>query len=108
MHVNSADKTPSTVASKGSTRKKLRSLTRPDLQQSPLIWSLDMEEAAAQPPHMMLLDPYFVVYRGRRRKLISASRLQSPPPRAAMYRKMKQNRTAGSPWFRMGHAPCGA
>ena len=25
-----------------------------------------MEEAADQPPHMILLDPYFVVYRGRR------------------------------------------
>jgi len=30
-----------------------------------------MEEATEQPPHMILLDPYFVVYRGRRRKLIS-------------------------------------
>jgi hypothetical protein len=29
----------------------------------------------------------------------SASRLQSPPPRAAMYRKRKQNRTAAMPWF---------
>jgi hypothetical protein len=29
----------------------------------------------------------------------SASRLQSPPPRAAVYRKRKQNRTAGMPWF---------
>ncbi len=35
-----------------------------------------MEEANDQPPHMILLDPYFVVYRGRRRKLISGK----PPP----------------------------
>ena len=33
-----------------------------------------MEEAAEQPPHMILLDPYFVVYRGRRRRLISGLR----------------------------------
>ena len=35
-----------------------------------------MAEAADQPPHMILLDPYFVVYRKRRRKLISGK----PPP----------------------------
>ena len=35
-----------------------------------------MQEASEQPPHMILLDPYFVVYRGRRRKLISGK----PPP----------------------------
>lgn len=35
-----------------------------------------MEEASEQPPHMILLDPYFVVYTGRRRKLISGK----PPP----------------------------
>ena len=62
------------------------SLTRPGLQQrSPcpvchgtgnLCWDNEMEEAADQPPHMILLDPYFVVYRGRRRKLISGK----PPP----------------------------
>jgi len=33
-----------------------------------------MAEAAEQPPHMILLDPYFVVYRGRRRRLISGLR----------------------------------
>jgi len=32
-----------------------------------------MEEAGEQPPYMILLDPYFVVYRGRRRKLISGA-----------------------------------
>ncbi len=35
-----------------------------------------MEEASDQPPHVILIDPYFVVYRGRRRKLISGK----PPP----------------------------
>ena len=35
-----------------------------------------MEEAADQPPHVILVDPYFVVYRGRRHKLISGK----PPP----------------------------
>lgn len=35
-----------------------------------------MEEASDQPAHMILIDPYFVVYRGRRRKLISGK----PPP----------------------------
>jgi hypothetical protein len=30
-----------------------------------------MNEAAEQPPHMILLIPRFVVYRGRRRKRIS-------------------------------------
>lgn len=29
-----------------------------------------MQEAEEQPPHMILLDPHFVVYQGRRRKLI--------------------------------------
>jgi len=38
----------------------------------------------------------------------SVSKLQPPPPAAAMYRKMKQNRTAGSPWFKIGQAPFGA
>ena len=41
-----------------------------------LLWNNEMEEATDQPPHMILLDPYFVVYRGRRRKLISGK----PPP----------------------------
>ena len=35
-----------------------------------------MEEATDQPPHVILVDPYFVVYTGRRRKLISGE----PPP----------------------------
>src|SRR5436305_11726144 len=43
-----------------------------------------------------------------RLRRISASRLQSPPPCAAMYRKMKQNRTQGTPWFWIGEPPFGA
>jgi len=35
-----------------------------------------MEEANDQPPHLILIDPFFVVYSGRRRKLISGK----PPP----------------------------
>ena len=35
-----------------------------------------MEEASDQPPSVILIDPYFVVYTGRRRKLISGK----PPP----------------------------
>src|SRR6185369_18100832 len=38
-----------------------------------------------------------------RQRLITASRLNSPPPCAAMKRKMKQRRTAGTPWFWTGH-----
>mgnify|MGYP001602391901 CR=1 FL=1 len=30
-----------------------------------------MEESTEQPPHTILLDPHFVVYRRRQRKLIS-------------------------------------
>ena len=63
------------------------SLIRPGLHQRPplcpachgkgnLLWDNEMEEANDQPPHMILLDPYFVVYRGRRRRLISGK----PPP----------------------------
>ena len=36
-----------------------------------------MEEATEQPPHLILLDPHFLVYRRRRRKLISGQ----PPAR---------------------------
>jgi len=49
--------------------------SRRERHQSPLVWSPDMEEAAEQPPHMILLDPYFAVYRERRRKLISGQPL---------------------------------
>jgi hypothetical protein len=35
-----------------------------------------MAEASNQPPSVILIDPYFVVYTGRRRKLISGK----PPP----------------------------
>ena len=36
-------------------------------QQRPLPWDPDMEEATDQPPHLILLDPSFLVYRKRRR-----------------------------------------
>ena len=39
----------------------------------PLPWDPDLEEAADQPPHLILLDPSFLVYRGRRRKRTSSS-----------------------------------
>ena len=41
---------------------------RLERQQKPLPWDSDMEESTEQPPHMILLIPCFVVYRGRRRK----------------------------------------
>ena len=36
--------------------------------QSPLPWDPDLEEASVQPPYLILLDPHFMVYRGRRWK----------------------------------------
>lgn len=68
-------------------QQKLGSLTRPGLQQRPaacpachgtgnLLWNNEMEEASDQPPSVILINPYFVVYTGRRRKLISGK----PPP----------------------------
>ena len=40
--------------------------------QSPLVWSPDMAEVAEQPPHMILIDNDFAIYRRRRRRLVSA------------------------------------
>lgn len=54
-----------------SRRKKLGSNSRRERQQSSLPWDPDLEEATDQPPHMILLDPYLVVYRRRRHRLIS-------------------------------------
>ena len=45
--------------------------SRRERHQSQLVWEPDMEEATEQPPHMILLDPYLVVYRRHRRRLIS-------------------------------------
>ena len=56
-------------------------------------------------PALNRIHPARVVPQRRRRS--NASRLQSPPPCAAMYRKMKQSSTAGSPWFWMGQKPLG-
>jgi len=50
---------------------------RLERQQRLLPWNPDMEEATEQPPHLILLDPHFLVYRRRRRKLISGQ----PPAR---------------------------
>ena len=47
------------------------SISRRERQQTSLPWDPDLEEAAEQPPHLILLDPSFLVYRGRRRKLVS-------------------------------------
>jgi hypothetical protein len=44
---------------------------RLERQQSSLAWDPEMEEATEQPPHLILLDPSFLVYRRRQRKLIS-------------------------------------
>lgn len=46
--------------------------SRLERQQSPLPWDPDLEEAAEQPPHLILLDPRFLVYRKRLRKRISS------------------------------------
>ena len=44
---------------------------RLERQQTPLPWDPKMEEVLEQPPHLILLDPSFLVYRKRRRKRIS-------------------------------------
>ena len=51
----------------------LRANSRRERHQRPLPWDPEMEEAAEQPPHLILLDPSFLVYRGRRRNRVSSS-----------------------------------
>ena len=46
------------------------SLTRLGLQQGPLTWNPDMEEASESPPYILMIDNYFAIYQRRRRALI--------------------------------------
>jgi hypothetical protein len=48
--------------------KKMGSNASLERQQRLLPWDPDMEEATEQPPHLILLDPFFLVYHKRRRK----------------------------------------
>ena len=41
--------------------------SRRERHQRSLPWDPDLEEVSVQPPHTILLDPHFMVYRGRRR-----------------------------------------
>ena len=44
-----------------------------------------MEEATEQPPHLILLDPSFLVYRKRRRKRNNVPYLKNPACRRARW-----------------------
>src|SRR5712691_6773088 len=47
------------------------------------------------------------VTKARQKRLLIASRLSGPGPAALKYSQMKQNRTASSPPFTIGHVPRG-
>ena len=47
------------------------SLVTPNLHRAPLAWDPEMDEAAERPPFMLMIDEYFTVYQGRRRRLVS-------------------------------------
>ena len=47
---------------------------RCERQQSQLAWDPDLEEASVQPPHMILLDPHFMVYHRRTSQRFDAKR----------------------------------
>ena len=52
----------------------LRANARRERHQSPLPWDPDLEEASVQPPHMILLDPHFMVYHRRTSQRFDAKR----------------------------------
>ena len=50
------------------------SISRRERQQTSLPWDPDLEEAAEQPPHLILFVPCLGVHRKRRRRLLSSNR----------------------------------
>ncbi|PIQ84337.1 MAG: hypothetical protein COV75_02795 [Candidatus Omnitrophica bacterium CG11_big_fil_rev_8_21_14_0_20_63_9] len=79
------------------------SLIRPGLQQGPLVWDPDLEEAGELPHSILLIDNYFTIYRRRRRALISG--VAPPglggnrPPQARAWRAY-QNRMNEEPMWK--------
>ena len=52
----------------------LRANSRRERHQRSLPWDPDLEEASVQPPHMILLDPHFMVYHRRTSQRFDAKR----------------------------------
>lgn len=84
--------------------KKLRSLTRPGLQQGALSWDSDLEEAGERPPWILMIDNYFTIYKRRRRLLVSG---QGPvgldgdrPPQSRAWRVYQHRLNHEPPWER--------